>query len=257
MARYAVVSDVHGNRWALEAVLADARTRNVDALLQLGDALYGPLDPRGTAALLRAPGSSIPCPWHHIRGNQDRIVYEPSADVNENASLTFTRDALDEGDIAWLRALPAAAVVDDIRLCHGTPASDEVYLLEQVTERGVGLRDLASLERLVDGVRERVLLCGHTHIPRLVSLPSGRASELVIVNPGSVGLPAYADQLPYPHRMESGSVHARYAVVDVGRTVTVELIGVDYDWETAAAAATRNGRPDWAVALRTGRTGSM
>ncbi|WP_394823607.1 metallophosphoesterase family protein [Pendulispora albinea] len=249
MARYAVISDVHGNRWALEAVLADLRRRQVDALLQLGDAVYGPLDPHGTAAILRAPG----LPVHHIGGNQDRIVYEEDADTRANSSLAFTRQALDEADLAWLRDLPGGAVVGDVRLCHGTPGSDEKYLLERVTEHGVGLRDIEGIERLVGAVQERVLLCGHTHVPRLVSLASG----LVIVNPGSVGLPAYTDQMPYPHRMESGSTHARYAVVDVGDSVTVDLIGVAYDGETAATTALRNGRPDWAVALRTGRAGSM
>jgi hypothetical protein len=74
--------------------------------------------------------------------------------------------------------------------------------------------------------------------------------DLVAFNPGSVGLPAYADDLPAPHAMESGGPHARYALVDGPR---VELIAVTYDHESAAARADANGRPDWARALRTGR----
>src|SRR5262245_34768860 len=98
MSASAIVSDVHGNRWALEAVLADARRRGVDRLLNLGDALYGPLDPAGTAALLRAPG----LPSLHIRGNQDRILYERHADPTANQSLAFTRAALADDDMSWL-----------------------------------------------------------------------------------------------------------------------------------------------------------
>ncbi|WP_394843847.1 metallophosphatase family protein [Pendulispora brunnea] len=244
MIRYAVVSDVHGNRWALDAVLQDARRRGADVLLNLGDAVYGPLDPSGTAALLRDAG----LPTRHIRGNQDRIIYESDADVSLHGSLKFTRSVLADGDVAWLRSLAPHATVADVRLCHGTPESDEVYLLERVTEQGVALRDRESISRLVRGVTERVLLCGHTHIPRLIQLES-----LVIVNPGSVGLPAYSDDLPHPHCMETGSPHARYAIVHVGPTISVDLIGVAYDWETAATVASKNGRPDWAVALRTGR----
>ncbi|WP_394833389.1 metallophosphatase family protein [Pendulispora rubella] len=244
MIRYAVVSDVHGNRWALDAVLQDARRRGADVLLNLGDAVYGPLDPSGTAALLRDAGLSS----RHIRGNEDRVIYESDADASLHGSLKFTRGALSEGDVAWLRSLAPHATVADVRLCHGTPESDEVYLLEQVTEHGVALRDRESLATLVRGVTERVLLCGHTHIPRLIQLDA-----LVIVNPGSVGLPAYSDVRPHPHRMETGSPHARYAIVSVGTTVSVDLIGVAYDWDTAARVASKNGRPDWAEALRTGR----
>jgi hypothetical protein len=81
-------------------------------------------------------------------------------------------------------------------------------------------------------------------------LPTGG----LVVNAGSVGWPAYDDDHPYPHVMEAGSPHARYAVVDdaSGRW-EVEFRAVDHDWESAAAIAEGNGRPDVARALRTGR----
>ncbi|MGH2896718.1 MAG: metallophosphoesterase family protein, partial [Solirubrobacteraceae bacterium] len=91
--------------------------------------------------------------------------------------------------------------------------------------------------------------CGHTHLPRLLPLADGT----IVVNPGSVGLPAYADDTPWPHLMESGSPHARYALLR--RRVAgweVELRAISYPWDQAAATALARGREDWAVALQTG-----
>ena len=77
-----------------------------------------------------------------------------------------------------------------------------------------------------------------------------------VVNPGSVGLPAYCYDSPRSHAMEAGSPHARYAIVDLDDArCRVEQIAVPYDWETAARTAATNGRHDWATWLRTGRAG--
>ena len=74
------------------------------------------------------------------------------------------------------------------------------------------------------------------------------------MNPGSVGLQAYTDDLPEPHVMEAGSPHARYAIVERRETGwRVEHLEIAYDAESAARAAERNHRPDWAWRLRTGR----
>jgi hypothetical protein len=110
------------------------------------------------------------------------------------------------------------------------------------------------LERLgpyADGHRWSLLLCGHTHLQQAMSLPGGP----LVVNPGSVGWPAYTDGVPYPHVMEAVTPHARYAVVDdaTGRW-QVDFRTVVYDWEQAARTAEDNARPDVARALRTGRT---
>jgi hypothetical protein len=76
---------------------------------------------------------------------------------------------------------------------------------------------------------------------------------MLIVNPGSVGLPAYTHTGPEPHVVETGSPHARYALLEQrDRGWRVELVGVAYDHISAAHQAQRNDRPDWEVALRTG-----
>ena len=88
-----------------------------------------------------------------------------------------------------------------------------------------------------------------THLPPAVQVPNGP----LVVNPGSVGLPAYEHDEPCPHRMESGTPHARYAVVRRSRkSWTVEHRAVVYDWDAAASCASDVGRLDWAHQLLTG-----
>lgn len=246
--RIGFLADVHGNSWALDAVLAHAADRSIDDWVNLGDCVYGPLDPGGTATRLCALDALT------VRGNQDRILVEPPEGAGEIANFEFVRRALADGDLEWLASLPTTAATDDVFLCHGTPRSDEDPLLEEIREGGVLLRDSESIEGLLPGISAPVVACGHTHVARQDQLPGG----VLVINPGSVGLPAYTDNHPYPHAMESGTPHARYAVLEnrLAGSVdcwTVEQFSVVYDWETAASAAERNGRPDWARWIRTGR----
>lgn len=226
--RMAVISDVHGNIWALERVLEDVRRRGIEGVVNLGDSVYGSLDARGTADLLME--ANIPS----ISGNQDRLV----------------TGQLDDAHLGWLEGLSATRIVGDVLFCHGTPRSDETYMLESVTERGVFLNGDAAILARLSGVEQGVVLCGHSHVPRTVRVSYGR----LVVNPGSVGLPAYTDGSPYPHAMETGSPHARYAVLSDGPCGwVVEHVLVPYAWDEAAAVTRRNGREDRAHWLETGR----
>lgn len=241
-----VIADVHGNRWALEAVQEDLRRRGLERVVNLGDSLYGPLDPGGTAALLRQMNPLS------LRGNQDRLIMEPGPKTEQSPTLRSVLEALTAADMEWLgghRREPEM-LAERILLCHGTPERDDEYLLERVGEHGVTLKASREVEAQVSHTEAEVILCGHSHVPREVWLPNGP----LIVNPGSVGLPAYSDDLPYPHAMEAGSPHARYAVLSrVERGWIVEQIAVPYDWDRAAQVAAARGRADWAEWLRAGR----
>ncbi|WP_156678809.1 metallophosphoesterase family protein [Sphingomonas profundi] len=238
--RLAVLSDIHGNLPALEAVIANARARGADAFVNLGDSVSGPLWPRETAALLMALG------WPTLAGNQDRqVVQEHLATMG--ASDRFARERLGPAQLAWLATLPSTLeYAADIFLCHGTPASDSAYLLEDVGEDGAYPAAPGAVAERLAGRRERLTLCGHSHLARLLWLADGRT----VANPGSVGLPAYADPLPHWHVMESGTPRARYALVEDG---AVDLLEADYDFAAASAKARAEGRGDWSFALATGR----
>jgi predicted phosphodiesterase len=144
----------------------------------------------------------------------------------------------------------------DVALCHGSPRSDIEYLLETPEGESARLASETEIEERLEGrIPEHIslLACGHSHVPRVVRL----SSKLLIINPGSVGLPAYDDDHPYPfsqfHRIENGSPDARYAVVEkYDGHWRCELISVPYDHESMALLAERRDRPDWAHALRTG-----
>jgi putative phosphoesterase len=176
--RFAAIADVHGNRWALEAVLEDIAGQGVSEIVNAGDHLFGPLDVAGTADLL------IRLELPAVAGNQDREMLD-----DPNLSV-FHRD--------WLASMPARREVDDgILMFHGTPEHDDVYLLETVHATGaVALATTAEITARLTGASHALLLCGHTHIPRTVV-----AADKLIVNPGSVGLQAYADDSPVPHVM--------------------------------------------------------
>ncbi|MCV3272002.1 metallophosphoesterase family protein [Roseobacter sinensis] len=243
-AAIAVIADVHGNSDALRAVLADIDALGIGPILNLGDHFSGPLAAAETAELIAA--RDMIC----IRGNHDRWLIDQSPD-EMGPSDRVAYDQLAERDLDWLRSLPATLPLgDDIFMCHGTPASDTSYWMERVAPSGeVLFRPLDEIETAADGLEAPVLLCGHTHRPRLVRLRDGR----IILNPGSVGLPAYDDDLPVYHVMESGNPAACYAVLSKGAAGwDVSFRAVPYDASRMAALAEAAGRPDWASAVATG-----
>lgn len=241
----AVISDVHGNRWALQAVLEDIERRSIRDIVNLGDSLYGPLAPAETAEILR------PLELPTVCGNEDRLIIEAVSEATNSPTLCHVRRQLTQRHLDWLASLEESAVpYEHFRAFHGAPGRDDQYLLQEVTEKRVRLRAPERLTARLASVEQPVVLCGHDHVPRTVRLPNGK----LIVNPGSVGLPAFVDELPYPHVMEAGTPHARYGVVR--RTEgewRAEHVAVGYDWESATMRACDNGRPDWARWLRSGR----
>jgi predicted phosphodiesterase len=245
MSKIAVLSDIHANIWALEAVLEDIHARAIATVINLGDTLYGPLAPAETYERLRDLDTLS------VSGNQDRLIVDtPSAEMAAHPTLASVRAALPAAALTWLRRMPQQTVLnEEIFLCHGVPGSDRIYLLEDVTDGQPRLRAPDAIASLLEGIEVSMILCGHSHLPRLVQLPDGR----LVINPGSVGLPAYADEKPVPHRMENYAPHARYAVIE--KTVSgwnAEFISLAYAWPQAVTAANQQGRPDWARALATG-----
>lgn len=239
----AVLSDIHGNRWALAAVLEDVRRRGISRLLNLGDSLYGPLDPAGTADVLM----TLDC--LSVSGNEDRLLLEPAVDRSASPSLASTLQRLRPAHLDWLKGHEPVVVVGRCLLCHGTPRRDDEYLLHHVAEDGVRERTVGELAECLGAAGPRVVLCGHDHLPGCRPLPDGR----LVVNPGSVGLPAFRDAHPFPHAMAAGSPHARYGILDLeGKEPVFTRVTVSYDWERAALCAAENDRPDWARWLRTG-----
>jgi predicted phosphodiesterase len=240
LTRLAILSDIHGNLPALEAVTADAQAQGCTGFVNLGDTLSGPLWPAETADFLMARN------WPTIAGNHERQLLTLPRE-RMGASDAFTRGRLDQRQLAWLAAQPTTCeLTPDIFLCHGTPASDLTHYL--TTVEPAGLRDAtdAELAERTGARRETLILCGHSHVPGERALPDGRR----VANPGSVGLQAFHDDLPHAYTVENGDPRARYAIVEKGAVIFRQIA---YDHPAAAAKAERDGRPDWALGLRTGR----
>lgn len=239
--RTAIISDIHGNIDALQAVLFDINNRGIKAIYNLGDSLYGPLFPLETYELLVKENI------RSIRGNCDRILVEHNTD---NPTVQFVQDLLEEEHKEWISDLPFSLQTEDCYFCHGTPTSDESYLLEEISPTGSKLKKTEDILKLVDGISQNIIFCGHTHIPRVVYLPNNK----IVINPGSVGLPAYEDELPIYHKMESGAPYANYTIVTKKEADwIIEQIHVPYNRDAAIRQSEKNGRMDWAIALQTGR----
>ena len=241
--RIAIIADIHGNLPALEAVLADIQRRKANRVINLGDCVSGPLWPCEVADLLMSRDDLT------IRGNHDRWVAGPDP-AHMGASDRYAFSQLGQDHRSWLGVLPTSADAEHgILACHGTPSSDNQYLVEEVIGRRLVRANLSTITERLGDIQARVVLCGHSHQQHLIQLPEGP----LVLNPGSVGCPSYDDPGNDPHVSEVGSPHARYAMIEIDeQRVTADLISTSYDWKAASARAEKNDRPEWAYGLRTG-----
>ncbi|HWA19756.1 MAG TPA: metallophosphoesterase family protein [Devosia sp.] len=235
--KIAVISDVHGNRLALEAVLDDIAEQKVDSTLNLGDLVSGPMEPNWTADILM--DLDIPT----IRGNHERYLIDNPPE-NIGPVDRFAQEQMEAKHRGWITQLPATmSLLDHVFMCHGTPISDEDPWLDNWWDgRRETFPDESTVASKADGFNYPVLLCGHTHIPRAVRLKDGR----LIVNPGSVGL-----------QMNHGSPDARYCMLERRKGQwSVTFRSVPYDHFAAARQAYANGFPQWREALVGGWAGA-
>jgi predicted phosphodiesterase len=221
--RVAVLADVHGNLPALEAVLAEVDAARVDRIVLLGDIALGPM-PGETLDLLASLGDRAV--WVH--GNCEREVvtaYDGAAVPGPNGdSARDCAALLERRHRELIDGLPMTVLLDVDGLgptlfCHATPRRDDEFVLVD--------SPLALWAAALDGVEERVVVCGHTHMPfdRLVD-------GCRVVNPGSVG-------------MSYGPPGACWAVLGPH----VELRRTPYDAVAAAARVAAGGHPrgaEWA-----------
>ncbi|MFB6120921.1 MAG: metallophosphoesterase [Halobacteriaceae archaeon] len=205
-----VISDVHANRVALEAVLDDMPS--VDAIVNAGDVVgYNPW-PAECVAEMRE--REIPT----VQGNHDRMVVG-SGNFRGNhmaaAGVEYAREQLTDGQRTWLAGLPTERTLFEGRLkvVHGHPDDPDHY----TRPHEFGPRLLGD---------EDVLVMGHTHVQHHESYDAG-----VVLNPGSVGQPRDDDP------------RAAYALVDL-TDLSVEARRVEYDVETVVAAVRDAGLPE-------------
>jgi predicted phosphodiesterase len=190
---YALLSDIHGNATALEAVLGELASFGIDDGLVLGDVAQGGDDPAGVLDRLAELG------WPVILGNADAWLLDESVEVTDAAAIAqrgWTLEQLDERHLAQIGAFHPTYERDGLLAFHGSPRSFDDILFPDTA-------DVSPWE----GTGAELLAGGHTHFQWTT-----RIGDAVYVNPGSVGVPVYRwnDRRPLPH--------AEYAIVD-GRSV--------------------------------------
>jgi diadenosine tetraphosphatase ApaH/serine/threonine PP2A family protein phosphatase len=235
--RYLVLSDIHANLEALEAVLEVSGDANCERLLVLGDLVGYGADPNAVVERIRDMA-----PYAVIRGNHDKVGagIEPSDAFNTvaRAAIRWTYEALTDDNRDWLADLPTGPlVIDDLlAICHGTPFDEDMYVFDDADV----LRSMQACER-------RVCLFGHTHVqvgyrlanqsltletadlrrPLHVTIGQGH----YLINPGSVGQP------------RDGDPRAGYAIYDADRQL-IEIHRTPYAIERAQARIRAEGLPE-------------
>ena len=163
---YLIISDIHANLEALDAVLSAAGP--CDRVLVLGDLVGYGADPNAVIERVRAlPSCTV------IRGNHDKVAagVDTVEGFNRLAreAIEWTANALTNENRSWLAALPPGPIVvdDQIVICHGTPFDEDVYVFDEMDAL-----------RSIDGASRPVCLFGHTHVPAMFRLgPSGAGAD--------------------------------------------------------------------------------
>jgi len=244
--KIAILSDIKSNVYALEEVIKDAKNKQVDVMLNLGDSFYGPIEPKKTYELLKDNQFISLC------GNEDRKILEATpAQLEENNTLRYVYNDLNDDILHWIQDLPFEKLIgDDYYMIHGTYQDDSIYMLEDVNSGLPILREDKKILEILDDISSKFVLCGNSCMPRCSNLSSGQ----VVINPGSVGLQAFKDSYPVEHIVENNTPDASYVILTVeDDKYGIELVKVTYDFEKAALKASENGSDDWAYSLRTGK----
>jgi predicted phosphodiesterase len=198
--KYLIVSDMHGNSDAFEAVLRRVRRKRFDAVLMLGDMVGYGAGPNQVVDAVRGLAGKV----FSVRGNHDKVVAGIESGDNFNSSALiaarWTSDRLTASNLRFVRDLPHGPVAIDGRLaiCHGSPLDEDTYVFSAF-----------EAFEIFSSHRVPVTFFGHTHVPSLfaqrdenvrVALLRGGEGSLALdaetrylLNPGSIGQPRDRD----------------------------------------------------------------
>jgi putative phosphoesterase len=229
--RIAIVSDIHGNLTALEAVVADLRRRAPDLIVHGGDLSLSGAHPGEAVDRIRELG------WPGVCGNTDEVLWAPEllSDlerrqpqqhglwrvIEETAARTC--DRLGEERISWLQSLPREVRRDPVALVHASPSDLWRAPLPDASD--------AELETTYHALDAPIVAYGHIHRPFV-----RRLGSQIVANTGSVSL------------SHDGDPRASYLLID---GLHARIQRVEYDVEREAAALLRSGLPqaDWLAAM--------
>jgi predicted phosphodiesterase len=225
--RIAVVSDIHGNRTAFEAVLADLRQTSPDLVLHGGDLADGGSSPVDIVDQIRALG------WPGVLGNVDEMLADPQSLYDFSAqspqmqpllkpiqeTAAFTRAALGESRIVWLGALPRAHLTESIALVHASPATTWRSPTPESSD--------ADLESTYAPLARPIVIYGHIHRSYIRVV-----RDMTVINAGSVSLSF------------DGDPRASYLLLD-GSQPSIRRVEYDVEREIQALETSRHPHAAW------------
>lgn len=237
--RYLVLSDMHGNWDAFEAVLREAKPERFDATLVLGDLVGYGAGPNQVVEAVKELEGTV----YVVRGNHDKVVAELEDGTNFNqpalAAARWTTEKLEESNLRYVREMPLGpiAVTEELHICHGSPLDEDTYVFS--------IYD--AYEIFTNYPQAEVTFFGHTHIPSRFVLHSKDTIEVAVVqgetesleleegkryllNPGSIGQPRDRDP------------RASYMIYD-SESRTARWYRVDYDIPRAQDRIQTSGLP--------------
>src|SRR6266850_5455925 len=229
--RIAIVSDIHGNRTAFEAVLADLRETAPDLILHGGDLADGGASPVEIVDRIRDLG------WQGIVGNTDEMLFRPEsleefannpprmqplfAAIREMAAAT--REALGEERLAWLQALPRIQIHDPLALVHASPGSVWRAPAPEASD--------VELESVYRPLGQPIAIYAHIHRSFIRNV-----SEMIVANTGSVSLSYDGDR------------RAAYLLLDDSKPA-IRRVEYDVDRELKALSSCGLPHADWVAKI--------
>ncbi len=232
--RIAIISDVHGNLTALDAVLADLRQQRPDAIYHGGDLPYGGSNPAEVIDCIVREG------WKGVLGNTDEMLWDTSARSALEASAPqlkplfralfdlcgpATAQMIGPSRLAWLRALPAErARLENLVLMHARPGN--------LWRAPMDTADDAELENTYKQLNAEIIVYCHIHRPFI-----RKVGSMTVCNTGSVGSPY------------DGDPRASYLLIDDGKPA-IRRVPYDVEKEVGRLLASKYPYKEWIAEMR-------
>jgi putative phosphoesterase len=228
--RIAILSDIHGNLTALDAVLADLRQQQPDMVLQGGDVAFGGCNPSEVIDCIAQEG------WKGVLGNTDEMLWTSHARAGLEASAPGLKSLFKvlfevcgpatrgESRLSWLRQLPGELRYENLVLLHASPGN--------LWRAPVDTADDSALEGAYKELNAKIVVYGHIHRPFVRKLV-----RMTVCNTGSVGSPY------------DGDPRASYLMIDNGLPA-IRRVEYDVEKETGRLLASEYPLKEWIAETR-------
>ncbi len=234
--RYLIISDIHGNIEALNALYLSVAKKKFQKIIILGDLVGYGANPNEVVEKIKSDKKIFKI----VRGNHDRVAVMEGTESTFNlpamAAILWTRKNLKEENYKFLESLPEGPIkIENFLICHGSPMDEDIYILS----------NYEASESFVK-TKEKLIFFGHSHIPCIFTMEKNNISGFLIkgdylhlklkktmrylINPGSIGQP------------RDGNPKASYLIFD-SKNYSITLFRINYDYKSTQRSIMNAGLP--------------